>query len=208
MAAYTEPMDLPDTSWEARTASLWNEFDALDDVEFLARIESLATELPPDSAIGRFERGAAQDSTGHPEAAVALYRAALGSGLSGLRRRRGPQYAGELAAKPWRRPTGRRPAGRRTRRGKTRTGRRGPRLPGPGACRFGPRARGARAQPRSARAVSAPLRPCAGPLSMPRSRAPADPPIGRNTRAAEALRGRLGGDSCAVTLAPKARDGG
>ena len=35
-----------------------------------------------------FERGAAQDSTGHPDRAVALYRAALNAGLTGQRRRR------------------------------------------------------------------------------------------------------------------------
>ncbi len=56
--------------------------------DFVARVDALAAELPPGSAVGLFERGAAQDSTGHPEQAVALYKAALSAGLTGLRRRR------------------------------------------------------------------------------------------------------------------------
>lgn len=55
---------------------------------FVARMGALASELPPHSAVGLFERGSAQDSTGHPDLAVPLYRAALDAGLTGLRRRR------------------------------------------------------------------------------------------------------------------------
>jgi hypothetical protein len=48
----------------------------------------LVSELPPGSAIGLFERGAAFDSTGRPDRAVLLYAAALDAGLVGERRRR------------------------------------------------------------------------------------------------------------------------
>ena len=58
------------------------------DLEFLALIEELAAELPPDSAIGAFERASAFDSTGHSDRAVPLYRRALEAGLTGERRRR------------------------------------------------------------------------------------------------------------------------
>lgn len=81
-------MKTPDASWEARAASLWNEIDDLDPVEFVSRVEALAAELPADSAVGLFERGCAQDSTGHPDMAASLYRAALDAGLTGIRRRR------------------------------------------------------------------------------------------------------------------------
>lgn len=75
--------------WEKRLADLWHGFDDEEPDRFVARVDALVAELPPgSSAIGLFERGAAQDSTGHPERAVTLYRAALDAGLSGLRRRR------------------------------------------------------------------------------------------------------------------------
>jgi hypothetical protein len=78
----------PDDSWEARAADLWKKIDDLAEIEFISRIEALVAELPTGNAVGLFERGAAQDSTGHPRAAVPLYRAALDSGLTGIRRRR------------------------------------------------------------------------------------------------------------------------
>ena len=67
---------------------LWRAIDDHEPAEFVAEIERLVAELPPGSAAGLFERGAAQDSTGHPDLAVPLYRAALEAGLEGLRRRR------------------------------------------------------------------------------------------------------------------------
>jgi hypothetical protein len=67
---------------------LWAQLDELEEDEFHRRIEALIDELPPGSGVALFERGAAQDSTGHSEVAVPLYRAALESGLSGERRRR------------------------------------------------------------------------------------------------------------------------
>ena len=81
-------MNAADESWEERVAELWKSLDEHEPEEFVARLNTLVAELPPSSAIGFFERGAAQDSTGHPELAVPLYRAALEAGLMGLRRRR------------------------------------------------------------------------------------------------------------------------
>ena len=74
--------------WEQRVADLWTGIDDHDADDFVARIDKLVAELPPGSALGYFERGAAQDSTGRPEQAVELYRAALDAGLTGVRRRR------------------------------------------------------------------------------------------------------------------------
>jgi len=76
------------SSWEARLAILWAEIDGWDEATFVAAIEELIGELPPGSAIGLFERAGAFDSTGHPDRAVPLYRAALDTGLDGERRRR------------------------------------------------------------------------------------------------------------------------
>jgi hypothetical protein len=77
-----------DPEWEQRSTALWAQLDELEEGEFHGRIEALVAELPPGSAVGLFERAAAQDSTGHPDVAVPLYRAALASGLEGERRRR------------------------------------------------------------------------------------------------------------------------
>jgi tetratricopeptide (TPR) repeat protein len=81
-------MTVADADWERRASELWAAIDAYDEDQFLRRIEALVGELPPGSAIGLFERGAAFDSTGHPDRAVALYAAALEAGLEGERRRR------------------------------------------------------------------------------------------------------------------------
>ena len=74
--------------WEQRVADLWAALDCLAEDEFLTRLEELAAELPADSAVAAFERAAAQDSTGHSDLAVPLYRQALDRGLEGERRRR------------------------------------------------------------------------------------------------------------------------
>jgi tetratricopeptide (TPR) repeat protein len=81
-------MNIACPEWEKRVADLWASMDDYDPDEFVKWIEVFAAELPPDSAIGLFERGAAQDSTGHPDRAVPLYQAALTAGLIGVRRRR------------------------------------------------------------------------------------------------------------------------
>ena len=81
---------MSDASWEKRLADLWKAMDKYAEDEFIANIDTMTAELPAggrDSAIGLFERGGAQDSTGHPHLAVALYRAALAAGLPGSRRR-------------------------------------------------------------------------------------------------------------------------
>ena len=81
-------MNSGNTKWETRIAHLWASIDIHAADDFLARIDALAAELPSGSAIALFERAAARDSTGHPDLAVPLYRAALATGLTGLRRRR------------------------------------------------------------------------------------------------------------------------
>jgi hypothetical protein len=74
--------------WEKRLAALWATFDDRDEEQLIAAIDDLVAELPDESAIGRFERACAFDSTGHSDLAVPLYRSALDIGLTGIRRRR------------------------------------------------------------------------------------------------------------------------
>jgi Tetratrico peptide repeat len=77
-----------DADWEQRISDAWASIDQRSEAEFLALIEELAAELPPDSGVGLFERAASLDSTGHSDLAVPLYRQALDRGLTGERRRR------------------------------------------------------------------------------------------------------------------------
>jgi hypothetical protein len=78
--------------WEQRVARLWDRFPEFEreerEDEFVAAVEALSAELPPEHAAGLFERGCAQDSTGRSDRAVPLYARALDVGLNGLRRRR------------------------------------------------------------------------------------------------------------------------
>ncbi|RKS80446.1 tetratricopeptide repeat protein [Motilibacter peucedani] len=74
--------------WEQRVDALWARIESEQPDAFLAQVEALAAELPDGSARAAFERACAQDSTGHPDLAVPLYRQALDAGLVGLRRRR------------------------------------------------------------------------------------------------------------------------
>jgi hypothetical protein len=74
--------------WEARVAAAWASFDSRTDDENRALIESLAAELPPDSAVASFERACVFDSTDGSELAVPHYREALARGLGVERRRR------------------------------------------------------------------------------------------------------------------------
>jgi hypothetical protein len=62
---------------EQRVAAAWASIDQRSEAEFLALIENLAAQLPPDSGIGAFERASAFDSTGHPDLAVPLGAACL-----------------------------------------------------------------------------------------------------------------------------------
>lgn len=81
-------VSMTDADWEERVAAAWASIDERSETEFLASIESLASELPAGSAAGTFERAAALDSTGHSDLAVPLYQTALEEGLTGERRRR------------------------------------------------------------------------------------------------------------------------
>jgi tetratricopeptide (TPR) repeat protein len=77
--------------WEKRVADAWASIEEYYDgreEEFRALIDGLAAELPAGSAIADFERACAWDSTGHSDQAVPLYRRALETGLTGIRRRR------------------------------------------------------------------------------------------------------------------------
>lgn len=74
--------------WEKRIVDLWATWDGHNEKEFVASVDTLVAELPPGNAIGFFERAAALDSTGQPDLAVPLYKAALDVGLVGERRRR------------------------------------------------------------------------------------------------------------------------
>jgi tetratricopeptide (TPR) repeat protein len=77
-----------EAAWEARLTALWGAMDRYEPQAFVAQMDLLVAELLPESGIACFERASAQDSTGHPDLAVPLYRAALKAGLTGLRRRR------------------------------------------------------------------------------------------------------------------------
>jgi tetratricopeptide (TPR) repeat protein len=78
----------PSSDWDTRVTATWATLDACDPDDFVAAIERLAAERPAGDADALFERGGAQDSTGHPDRAVPLYQAALAAGVEGLRRRR------------------------------------------------------------------------------------------------------------------------
>jgi hypothetical protein len=71
---------------ERRLAGAWATIDSYQEAEFRALIDSLVADAP--AAVADFERASAFDSTGHPDEAVPLYRSALATGLTGLRRRR------------------------------------------------------------------------------------------------------------------------
>jgi Tetratrico peptide repeat len=73
--------------WEQRVSDLWGSIDDYTGEEFVAQMDALAGELPPDSPVAAFERASSLDSTGHSDLAVPLYRRALEFGLSGPRRR-------------------------------------------------------------------------------------------------------------------------
>ena len=74
--------------WEERLSALWASIDDQSEDQFLASMELLLAELPPNSALARFEWAGSLDSTGHSDLAVPLYRQALELGLSGECRRR------------------------------------------------------------------------------------------------------------------------
>jgi hypothetical protein len=71
---------------EDRLATAWASIDSYGEEDFRALIDSLVASAP--SAVRAFEQACAWDSTGHSDRAVPLYRVALATGLTGLRRRR------------------------------------------------------------------------------------------------------------------------
>src|SRR4051812_20792950 len=75
-------------SWETRVADLWLALQEEEPAVFRRKMAALAGELPEGDPNGIFELACACDSTGEPEQAIPLYRAALAAGLSGLPRRR------------------------------------------------------------------------------------------------------------------------
>ncbi|MFL6138182.1 MAG: tetratricopeptide repeat protein [Frankiaceae bacterium] len=78
---------MDEADWERRLSAAWGSIDERSDAEQVALIESLAAELPADSAVAAFERASVQDSTGHSDLAVPLYQEALRRGLGGARHR-------------------------------------------------------------------------------------------------------------------------
>lgn len=87
MQAKDETAKINDDDWEARITALWSRFDPDATAGFVASMSLLTDELPGD-ARAYFELAAANDSCGNEETAEPLYRQALASGLTGLRRRR------------------------------------------------------------------------------------------------------------------------
>ena len=79
---------MDEAAWDRRLELLWASIDERLEDDFLAAMDALVAELPPDDPVGLFEHASAFDSTGHPERAVGRYRQALDGGLSGPRRRR------------------------------------------------------------------------------------------------------------------------
>jgi tetratricopeptide (TPR) repeat protein len=67
--------------WQERVDAVWADADALTEDQLMAAIDSLAAERPEGDALALFEQGGSRDSTGHPDLAVPLYRAALAAGL-------------------------------------------------------------------------------------------------------------------------------
>jgi len=80
-------MTTNDGDWEQRVAALWAGIDGLDEADFHARMDRLAAERPAGDPLALYQRASAQDSTGHSDRAVPLYRLALQSGLGGGYRR-------------------------------------------------------------------------------------------------------------------------
>lgn len=80
---------MADAAWEQRVQALWSAYDDLDEATFVAAMDALCAELPSGhgAAEALYERGSAFDSTGRPDQAVPLYRAALDAGLGEDRRR-------------------------------------------------------------------------------------------------------------------------
>lgn len=73
---------------DLRVAALFAAIDDHTEGAFLAAVAGLVAELPAEDPNALFHRGCAQDSWGHSDLAVPLYRQALANGLAGEHRRR------------------------------------------------------------------------------------------------------------------------
>ncbi|SHE53322.1 tetratricopeptide repeat protein [Chryseobacterium sp. OV279] len=76
--------------WEKELKTIWDQLGTISNDEFIDRIKKHTDKISADepNAIADFERACAYDSTGFEKNAEPLYRSALASGLTGLRRRR------------------------------------------------------------------------------------------------------------------------
>ncbi|SFN56714.1 Tetratrico peptide repeat-containing protein [Chryseobacterium oleae] len=76
--------------WETELTTIWDQLGSISNDEFINRIKKHTDKISADepNAIADFERACAYDSTGFEKNAEPLYRSALASGLTGLRRRR------------------------------------------------------------------------------------------------------------------------
>lgn len=76
--------------WEKELTTIWDQLGTISNDEFIDRIKKHTDRISADepNAIADFERACAYDSTGFEQNAEPLYRSALASGLTGLRRRR------------------------------------------------------------------------------------------------------------------------
>jgi hypothetical protein len=156
--------------WENRLADAWARLDELDEADFLALIDKLASELPEGSAVAAFERACSFDSTGHSDRAVPLYREALDTGLTGERRRRAVIQMASSIRNLGRPQERRRPAHRRAGRWFRPPGRRGQSRPGAGPHRRRPGARGG---------VAGDLRAGAASTALPTLHGQLRPTLGR-----------------------------
>ncbi|MFB4302779.1 tetratricopeptide repeat protein [Actinomadura sp. NTSP31] len=90
-------MPTPDDQWKQRIADLWAAFDEHEPQAFLAKVKSMADELPAGNAIAEYELASAHDSIGHEAEAAVHYRRAFAAGLPESHRRRATiQFASTL----------------------------------------------------------------------------------------------------------------
>jgi tetratricopeptide (TPR) repeat protein len=79
----------PSADASRRAAAIFAAIDDYEEATFITEIDVLAAELPPEDPDGLFHRASAQDSWGHPDLAIPLYRKALDhGGPTGENRRR------------------------------------------------------------------------------------------------------------------------
>ncbi|KMQ59467.1 hypothetical protein ACM46_20465 [Chryseobacterium angstadtii] len=76
--------------WEEELKTIWDQLGSISDEDFieLIRIHTNTISNGQPNAIADFEKACAYDSTGFEKNAEPLYRSALETGLTGLRRRR------------------------------------------------------------------------------------------------------------------------